>query len=79
MKLANYLAGQWVTGGGDGIPLIDPVRGTELVRVSSDGVDYRAALDHARSLGGPGLRALTYAERAKMLERIAQTLSSACH
>jgi hypothetical protein len=25
MKLANYLAGQWVTGGGDGIPLIDPV------------------------------------------------------
>lgn len=76
MKLANYLAGQWVTGRGDGIPLIDPVRGTELVRVSSDGVDYRAALDHARSLGGPGLRALTYAERAKMLERIAQTLSA---
>ena len=74
--LANYVSGRWSNGTGAGIPLLDPVTGEELARVSSEGLDYGAALDHARGVGGPALRSMTYQERAQMLERIAQVLSS---
>jgi len=74
--LANYLSGQWTIGHGAGIPLLDPVRGTELARVSSEGANYGSALDHARSIGGPALRSLSYQQRAELLERIAQVLIS---
>ena len=57
--LANFVTGQWQTGQGPGTPLLDPVLGTELVRVSSAGIDLRAAFDFARNTGGPALRALT--------------------
>jgi 3,4-dehydroadipyl-CoA semialdehyde dehydrogenase len=74
--LANYVSGQWVTGSGAKIPLFDPVTGNELATVSSDGLDYGAALEHARSVGGPALRSMSYQERAQLLERIVQVLSA---
>jgi aldehyde dehydrogenase family protein len=58
---------RWSEGSGSGEPLIDPVRGVELVRASSDGIDYAAALNYARTVGGPALHALTYAERSHLL------------
>src|SRR5207249_5710726 len=66
MKLANYLAGEWVEGSGPGIELVDPVTGEELARISSQGADLEAALDFARREGGPRLQQLTYRERAEM-------------
>ncbi len=76
MKLANYVGGEWVEGTGDGTPLFDPVLGDELARASTDGIDMGAALDHARKVGGPALRAMTFAERAAMLGRIADALGA---
>ena len=76
MKLPNYLAGQWMEGSGSGTPLVDPVTGDELARISSEGVDFKAALDFARSQGGPALRELTYAQRADLLSKIAEILSA---
>lgn len=75
MKLSNFVAGQWIEGSGPGTPLIDPVTGDELARISSDGVDLRAALEFARSQGGPALRQLTYAQRADMLAKIGELLT----
>jgi len=37
--LPNFFAGRWQTGTGAGTPLLDPVLGTELARVSSAGID----------------------------------------
>ena len=74
MKLANYVSGEWVEGKGDGTSLIDPSTGEELARASSDGVDVAAALDFARTTGGPTLRALSYAERAAALRAVADVL-----
>ena len=74
--LPNYLSGEWTVGKGAVIPLLDPVRGTELARVSSEGANYGAALRHARSVGGPALRSLSYRERAQLLEHVAQVLAS---
>ncbi len=74
--LANHVAGQWQTGQGPGTPLFDPVLGTELVRVSSAGLDLAAAFDFARHTGGAALRALTYAQRAAMLAAAMKVLQS---
>src|SRR5215472_162678 len=76
MKLPNFLAGQWVDGSGPGTPLIDPVTGEELARISSEGVDLKTALGFARSQGGPGLRQLTYAQRADLLAKLGELLSA---
>jgi len=76
MKLSNYVSGRWTEGRGTGTALHDPVLGTEIARASTDGVDFAAALGHARGTGGPGLRALGYAERAALLTRIADVLSA---
>src|SRR5215472_572648 len=76
MNLSNYLADTWVQGSGPGIPLVDPVRGDELARISSVGTDLEAALDFARTQGGPALRRLSYGQRAELLAKIAEVLTS---
>jgi 3,4-dehydroadipyl-CoA semialdehyde dehydrogenase len=76
MKLPNYLANKWIEGSGAGVPLVDPVTGDELARISSDGVDLKTALDFARSQGGPALRKLTYAQRADLLAKIGEVLTA---
>src|ERR1700721_2832479 len=76
MKLPNYVSGQWKEGTGEGEPLVDPVTGEELARISSQGIDVKAALEFARSNGGPALRALTYRQRADLLGKIAETLTA---
>src|SRR5712671_3632537 len=76
MKLPNYLNGQWSEGAGPGEPLIDPVTGDELARISSQGANIEAALAFARTHGGPALRQLTYAQRAEMLAKIAEVLAA---
>jgi 3,4-dehydroadipyl-CoA semialdehyde dehydrogenase len=75
MKLPNYVAGQWLDGAGEGEPLIDPVKGDELARITSQGIDLKSALEFARSQGGPALRQLSYAQRAEMLAKIAEVLA----
>jgi len=75
-KLANYINGQWQEGAGSGSPVLDPVTGEELARVSADGIDMRAGYEWARKQGGPALRALSYAERAALLGRIGEVLQA---
>lgn len=76
MKLLNYISGQWREGSGLGTQLLDPVTGDELARISSDGVDLKAALEFARSQGGSALRQLTYAQRADLLAKIGELLTA---
>lgn len=76
MKLPNYVADQWTEGSGPGTPLVDPVTGDELARISSEGVDLNNALEFARTRGGPALRQLTYAQRADLLAKIGDALTA---
>ena len=73
--LPNFMAGRWQTGTGHGTPLIDPVLGTELVRVSSAGIDLAEGFRFAREQGGAALRALSYQQRAGLLSEIVKVLS----
>src|SRR2546427_50460 len=76
MRLPNYVSGQWNKGTGPGETLIDPVTGDELANISSQGVNLEAALAFARTQGAPALRQLTYAQRAELLAKIADTLTA---
>jgi oxepin-CoA hydrolase/3-oxo-5,6-dehydrosuberyl-CoA semialdehyde dehydrogenase len=50
--------------------VLDAVTGEEVARVSSDGIDMAAALDHGRRSGGPALRGLTFHERAALAKAV---------
>jgi oxepin-CoA hydrolase/3-oxo-5,6-dehydrosuberyl-CoA semialdehyde dehydrogenase len=74
LRLANYAFDQWIEGTGAFTPLLDAVTGAPLAESSTEGLDLRAVLAHARTVGGPPLRAMTFHQRALMLKRIATAL-----
>src|SRR6185503_19725276 len=62
-ELRSYVGGRWIAGSGAQQTLLNPTTEEPLAQASSEGVDLKAALDYARSKGGPALRALSFAER----------------
>jgi len=77
MLLSSYAQGRWYTAPDTdtGTPLLHAVTGAEVARISSAGLDVAGMLDHARRVGGPALRAMTFHQRAAMLKALAQYLS----
>src|SRR5919109_379500 len=75
-ELRSYVGARWVAGSGAGQTLLNPTTEEPLARAASDGIDLRAALEHARSVGGPALRAMSFAERGAMLKAIAESIQS---
>jgi len=73
-SLESYLGGKWSRGQDVETELIDPTNGTVLATTSARGLGLAAALAYARERGGPALRALSYAERAKLLGAVADVL-----
>lgn len=74
MKLENYIQGNWVTGDGDGTPLINAVNGEVVATASTKGLDFAAILDYGRKVGNPALRRMTFQERGLMLKKLAMHL-----
>jgi oxepin-CoA hydrolase/3-oxo-5,6-dehydrosuberyl-CoA semialdehyde dehydrogenase len=74
MQLQSFAAGKWHTGARNGVVLRDATTGAVIASSSADGLDYRSMLDHARAVGGPNLRKLTFHERAAALKTLAKTL-----
>jgi oxepin-CoA hydrolase/3-oxo-5,6-dehydrosuberyl-CoA semialdehyde dehydrogenase len=70
-KLGNLVANQWVEGDGDGNILTSAVTGEPVAAITSNGLDFKAILDYAKSVGGPNLRKLTFHERGDMLKALA--------
>ena len=50
------------------------VTGEVIAETGSGGLDFKAMLDHARSVGGPALRRMTFHERAWMLKDLANAV-----
>ncbi len=75
MKLRSYACGRWVEGEGEGTALLDATTGEPVAVASSAGLDFAAMLEHARTVGGPGLRALTFHERAARLRALSKRLA----
>ncbi|MDX6277125.1 MAG: oxepin-CoA hydrolase / 3-oxo-5,6-dehydrosuberyl-CoA semialdehyde dehydrogenase [Nocardioidaceae bacterium] len=72
--LESYAAGAWFRATDEGTPLLDASTGEEVARISSTGLDLAAMVDHARTVGGPAIRALTFHQRAGILKAVAKHL-----
>ncbi|WP_395613748.1 phenylacetic acid degradation bifunctional protein PaaZ [Allosphingosinicella sp.] len=74
LKLLNYAEGHWVAGEGALEPVLSAVTGEPVAETGARGLDYPAMLDHARKVGGPALRKLTFHERAHMLKALGNAI-----
>jgi len=72
--LENYAADSWHSASGGFAQLRSAVTGDVVAQTSSQGLDFKAMLDHARSVGGPALRAMTFQQRAKMVKSLAEAI-----
>ncbi|PTM96081.1 phenylacetic acid degradation bifunctional protein PaaZ [Mycoplana dimorpha] len=73
--LKSYVEDRWFTPEGGFADIPSAIDGRVVARASTKGLDFAAALRHAREIGGPALRALTFHERAGMLKAIAVYLN----
>ncbi len=76
ITLRSYVGGRWIQGEGTPQTLVNPATEAPLATASSAGLDLAAALDHARSRGGPALRAMSFAERGAVLKAMAQSMQA---
>jgi oxepin-CoA hydrolase/3-oxo-5,6-dehydrosuberyl-CoA semialdehyde dehydrogenase len=76
LVLRSYVSGGWVAGTGAPQALLNPTTEEPLAHASSEGIDLKAALQYARSTGGPALRAMSFAERGAALKAIADALQT---
>ena len=75
MKLGNLVKDHWIEGTGDGKTLASAVSGEPVAEISSDGLDFAAMLEHARTVGGRNLRQMTFHDRGEMLKTLAKYLT----
>ena len=75
--LTHYLEDRWLAGGGPFHTLVDPSTEAPLARTGIGGVDFARALAHGRRVGGPSLRAMTFAERGELLRELAEAVVAA--
>jgi oxepin-CoA hydrolase/3-oxo-5,6-dehydrosuberyl-CoA semialdehyde dehydrogenase len=69
----SYVAGRWFAPD-SGSPVFDAATGDLVAEVSSDGIDFAAALAYGRFTGGPALREMTFHERAELAKAVGQRL-----
>jgi 3,4-dehydroadipyl-CoA semialdehyde dehydrogenase len=72
--LASYLGGRWFTAEGGFQTLLDPSTEEPLARASSAGADFAAAVEWARSVGGPALAELSFGQRGEILKAVSKHL-----
>jgi oxepin-CoA hydrolase/3-oxo-5,6-dehydrosuberyl-CoA semialdehyde dehydrogenase len=77
--LKSYVYGTWheAPEGARWAELTNPSTGETIARASTEGVDFERVLEHARTVGGPALRALTFAERGAVLKEMSKALRGA--
>jgi oxepin-CoA hydrolase/3-oxo-5,6-dehydrosuberyl-CoA semialdehyde dehydrogenase len=69
-QLLNYERDRWTAGDGNLAELSSAIDGSPVATTGSGGIDFGAMLRHAREVGGPALRKLTFHERARILKSL---------
>ncbi len=72
--LRSYVAGRWHEARTGFRTLVDPCSEEPIARASSEGIAFQDVLDHATRVGGPALRARSFAERGELLAKAAAAL-----
>jgi oxepin-CoA hydrolase/3-oxo-5,6-dehydrosuberyl-CoA semialdehyde dehydrogenase len=73
-QLLNYAFDRWTPGDGNLAELNSAIDGAPVATAGSGGLDFGAMLKHAREVGGPTLRKMTFHERARMLKALGQAI-----
>jgi oxepin-CoA hydrolase/3-oxo-5,6-dehydrosuberyl-CoA semialdehyde dehydrogenase len=68
-QLLNYERDRWIAGDGN-VEIVSAIDGAPVAVTGSGGLDFGGMLRHARDVGGPALRKLTFHERARMLKAL---------
>lgn len=68
LKLLNYAFDQWAPGEGNLAEISSAIDGSPVAVTGSGGLDFGGMLRHAREVGGPALRRLTFHERARIIK-----------
>src|SRR3954468_9742860 len=72
LKLLNYERDRWIAGDGNLAEISSAIDGAPVATTGSSGLDFGAMLRHAREVGGPALRRMTFHERARIIKAPAQ-------
>lgn len=72
--LSSYVGGEWKAGKGRAAVLLNPATEEPLAETSTEGLDFAQALAFARDVGGPALRALTFAERGALCAAMSKAI-----
>ena len=70
LKLLNYERDRWIAGDGNLAEIPSAIDGAPVAMTGSGGLDFGGMLRHAREVGGPALRKLTFHERARMIKAL---------
>jgi oxepin-CoA hydrolase/3-oxo-5,6-dehydrosuberyl-CoA semialdehyde dehydrogenase len=68
-QLLNFERDRWVAGD-NAVELPSAIDGATVATTGSGGLDFGGMLAHAREVGGPALRKLTFHERARMIKAL---------
>ncbi|MCB9741879.1 MAG: 3,4-dehydroadipyl-CoA semialdehyde dehydrogenase [Alphaproteobacteria bacterium] len=74
VRLKSYVLGDWHEGDGKPRPLVNPATEAPVAETTTGGIDFKAVLEHARQVGGPALRAMSFAERGELLKAMSKAL-----
>lgn len=74
ITLKSYVQGAWHEGTGPAATLVNATTEEPMATCSTGGIDFAGVLRHAREVGGPALRAMTFPERAKLLKDLSGAL-----
>ncbi len=72
--LKNYAADSWLAASGGLQSVRSAVTGEVVAETGSQGVNFEGMLRHAREVGGPALRAMTFHARARMIKALAEAI-----
>src|SRR5262249_2559340 len=66
-----YVADRWIAPEGNLTSIPSAISGETVAETGTTVREYAGMLDHARTVGGPALRAMTFHQRARMLKALA--------
>jgi oxepin-CoA hydrolase/3-oxo-5,6-dehydrosuberyl-CoA semialdehyde dehydrogenase len=76
-QLDSFVQGTWTRGAGKPAVLVNPTTEEPLAETSTGGIDFAGVLRHAREVGGPALRALSFGQRAALLAELSKVVHGA--
>jgi oxepin-CoA hydrolase/3-oxo-5,6-dehydrosuberyl-CoA semialdehyde dehydrogenase len=73
MKVQSFIKGEWLTEGKE-TDLISAINEKPIAQLVESDIDYKAAVEYARTVGGPALRELSIHQRAFKIKFLAAYL-----